>query len=258
MPIWKCNGKEKVNNNQKKRIYFKILNLLLVIILVFSVASVGGCSMESKQGAKGAKSAGKRQSEDARFEEYTAELFCKEVSANTVSLHYTLKAPEKYGIEATDATFGQFEREPEAVKAAAENMRQALLGFNYDDLNVQNKITYDILNYRLKLMKKSADYTMYEEPLGLVSGVQTQLPVVLSEYRFYDKEDVEVYLALVRQTEEYFEEKGRDGFVHAGSGGGNSDRAVPRLFGNGERKLLVFDVCRSSDGIKYIDRERKK
>ena len=71
--------------------------------------------MESKQGAKGAKSAGKRQSEDARFEEYTAELFCKEVSANTVSLHYTLKAPEKYGIEATDATFGQFEREPEAV-----------------------------------------------------------------------------------------------------------------------------------------------
>lgn len=55
MPIWKCNGKEKVNNNQKKRIYFKILNLLLVIILAFSVASVGGCSMESKQGAKGAK-----------------------------------------------------------------------------------------------------------------------------------------------------------------------------------------------------------
>ena len=56
---------------------------------------------------------------------------------------------------------------------------------------------------------------------------------------------MEVYLALVRQTEEYFEEimifekkKGRDGFVHAGSGGGNSDRAVPRLFGNGERKLL--------------------
>ena len=67
---------------------------------------------------------------------------------------------------------------------------------------------------------------MYEEPLGLVSGVQTQLPVVLSEYRFYDKEDVEVYLALVRQTEEYFEEimifeKKRQRWVcHAGSGGG--------------------------------------
>ncbi len=172
MPIWKCNGKEKVNNNQKKRIYFKLLKILLVIILLFLWRQWADAQWRVSRERK-IKDAGKRQSEDARFEEYTAELFCKEVSANTVSLHYTLKAPEKYGIEATDATFGQFEREPEAVKAAAENMRQALLGFNYDDLNVQNKITYDILNYRLKLMKKSADYTMYEEPLGLVSGAQT-------------------------------------------------------------------------------------
>ena len=32
------------------------------------------------------------------------------------------------GVEATDATFGQFEREPEAVKAAAENMRLVQCG----------------------------------------------------------------------------------------------------------------------------------
>lgn len=95
MPIWKCNGKEKVNNNQKKRIYFKILNLLLVIILVFSVASWAVAQGRVSREQKVRKAAGKRQSEDARFEEYTAELFCKEVSANTVSLHYTLKAPGK-------------------------------------------------------------------------------------------------------------------------------------------------------------------
>ena len=56
--------------------------------------------MESKQGAKGAKSAGKRQSEDARFEEYTAELFCKEVSANTsfiiLSLMSLIAFPDLY------------------------------------------------------------------------------------------------------------------------------------------------------------------
>lgn len=176
----------------------KMVALLLAASVAFSV--VGGAS------GCGAKNASEGQSEDTKFEEYTKELFCKEVSANTISLHYTLKAPEEYGIEVSGATFGQFEREPETVKAAAENMRQALLKFEYDQLNTQNKITYDILNYRLKMMKKSADYTMYEEPLGLVSGAQTQLPVVLSEYRFYDREDVDVYLALVRQTETYFEE----------------------------------------------------
>lgn len=36
--------------------------------------------------------------------------------------------------------------------------------------------------------------------------------------------------------------KGRDGFVHGGSGGGNSDRAVPRLLemGNGNYLYSTF------------------
>lgn len=69
----------------------KMVALLLAAAVAFSV--VGGAS------GCGAKNASEGQSEDAKFEEYTKELFCKEVSANTISLHYTLKAPEEYGIE---------------------------------------------------------------------------------------------------------------------------------------------------------------
>lgn len=143
--------------------------------------------------------------ENARFESYTQELFCKEVSANTVNLHYTLKEPEKYGIEAAPVTFGTFDVEAEAVKASAENICEVLLGFEYDELDTENKLTYDILNYQLRMMKESADYILYEEPLSLVSGVQTQLPVVLSEYQFYDREDADVYLELLGTTEKYFD-----------------------------------------------------
>ena len=91
------------------------------------------------------------------------------------------------------------------MKAAAENMRQALLEIAYDELDTQNKLTYDILIYQLRMMNRCADYLLYEEPLGLVSGVQTQLPVVLSEYQFYDREDVDTYLALLKTTGEYFD-----------------------------------------------------
>ena len=38
-----------------------------------------------------------------------------------------------------------------------------------------------------------------------MSGIQTQLPVILSEYQFYDREDVEDYLRLMESTPEYFE-----------------------------------------------------
>ena len=143
--------------------------------------------------------------EDARFREYTRELFCREAASNTVNLHYTLKEPEKYGITDVPVTFGSFDVEAEAVKASSENMRQALLGFSYDDLDTQNRLTYDVLNYQLRSMDQSADYLLYEEPLGLVSGVQTQLPVVLSEYQFYDRQDVDDYLALLKTTGEYFD-----------------------------------------------------
>ncbi len=114
--------------------------------------------------------------ENARFEAYTRELFCREVSANTVSLHYTLKEPEKYGIEKIPVTFGSFDVDAEAVKASSENIRQVLLDFEYDELDTENKLTYDILNYQLRMMKENADYILYEEPLSLVSGIQTQLP----------------------------------------------------------------------------------
>lgn len=143
--------------------------------------------------------------ENAGFQEYTREMFCREAASNTVNLHYTLKEPENYGITDPPVTFGSFDMDAEAVKASSENMRQVLLGFAHDQLDTQNQLTYEILNYQLKMLNKSADYLLYDEPLGLVSGVQTQLPVVLSEYQFYDRQDVDDYLALLETTGEYFD-----------------------------------------------------
>ena len=36
--------------------------------------------------------------------------------------------------------------------------------------------------------------------MGTVSGVQTQIPVLLSEYQFQSKEDVDAYLELMKTT----------------------------------------------------------
>ena len=95
----------------------KCIGLLAALLFLIIPVMLPGCQ---------AKNTG---DENARFESYTQELFCKEVSANTVNLHYTLKEPEKYGIEAAPVTFGTFEVEAEAVKASAENIREVFLGF---------------------------------------------------------------------------------------------------------------------------------
>ena len=178
---------------ERKKHRKKYICVIVTAFVVFESLFTAGCSMKDQGDA------------DAEFEEYAEELFRSQAASNTVNLHYTLKEPEKYGILESDVTFGSYESNSDAVKAAAENMRQALLEIAYDELDTQNKLTYDILIYQLRMMNRCADYLLYEEPLGLVSGVQTQLPVVLSEYQFYDREDVDTYLALLKTTGEYFD-----------------------------------------------------
>lgn len=178
---------------ERKKRRKKYIYVIVTAFVVFESLFTAGCSMKDQGDA------------DAEFEEYAEELFRSQAASNTVNLHYTLKEPEKYGILESDVTFGSYESNSDAVKAAAENMRQALLEIAYDELDTQNKLTYDILIYQLRMMNRCADYLLYEEPLGLVSGVQTQLPVVLSEYQFYDREDVDTYLALLKTTGEYFD-----------------------------------------------------
>ena len=169
------------------------------INLLMAAGILGGAVLLCACGAR------EQKDQNAEFEAYTEELFCSEVSSNTINLHYTLKNPEDYGITEDAAVLGSFETDADMVKASVENMRRSLENFSYDELDLQNKITFDILDYQIKAADQSADFILYEEPLGLVSGVQTQFPVVLSEYQFYDRQDVETYLALLEMTGEYFD-----------------------------------------------------
>ena len=169
------------------------------INLLMAVGILGGAVLLCACGAR------EQEDQNAEFEAYTEELFCSEVSSNTINLHYTLKNPEDYGITEDAAVLGSFETDADMVKASVENMRRSLENFSYDELDLQNKITFDILDYQIKAADQSADFILYEEPLGLVSGAQTQFPVVLSEYQFYDRQDVETYLALLEMTGEYFD-----------------------------------------------------
>ena len=171
----------------------KYINFLML------AAGLTGMLLLSACGAR------KPEDQNQKFEEYTKELFCSEVASNTINLHYTLKNPEDYGITGSEVSLGSFESDTDMIKASAENMWQSLQKFSYDGLDLQNRITFDILGYQIKTIERNADYILYEEPLGLVSGVQTQLPVVLSEYRFYDRQDVETYLELLEMTEDYFD-----------------------------------------------------
>lgn len=138
------------------------------------------------------------------FRQFTLELFRQDVAANTIGLHYTLKDPSAYDIVQAPVTYGSFSTNTTGMMASLENSLSALSHYHYEDLTDENKLTYDILESYLQTAQKGAPYLLYEEPLGEITGIQAQLPVLLAEYPFHDIKDVDTYLSLLSCTPVYF------------------------------------------------------
>ena len=141
------------------------------------------------------------------FDKFTYDIFVEEVQSDAISLNYTLSNPENYGITEYTPTFGEFSIEDiQSSYAQMENYLTALNEFSYKDLTKEQQITYDIFKQYLELELSSTDYMLYTNVLGPNTGLQAQLPVLLSEYHFNDKEDIETYLLLLEDLPRYFKE----------------------------------------------------
>ena len=176
----------------RKKIFLILPCCLLVILISFLSGNAFWSSLHA-------------ESSDRQFRTFTRSLFQTEVSANTISLHYTLRSPSDYGIADIPATYGSLSSDPVATKASVRNVLSSLQEFDPGTLSSENALTFKILDTYLKNASTGTDYLLYQEPLGPVSGIHTQLPVLLSEYSFYDTQDVETYLALLKETPSYFD-----------------------------------------------------
>ena len=206
----------------RKKIFLILPCCLLVILISFLSGNAFWSSLHA-------------ESSDRQFRTFTRSLFQTEVSANTISLHYTLRSPSDYGIADIPATYGNLSSDPVAAKASVRNVLSSLQEFDPDTLSSENALTFKILDTYLKNASTGTDYLLYQEPLGPVSGIHTQLPVLLSEYSFYDTQDVETYLALLKETPSYFDSVIRFEQKKAASG----------LFMPDYQADSVLDTCQS-------------
>jgi len=145
--------------------------------------------------------------EQKKFDEYLQESFEESVVNDSITLHYTLAHPENFGITPPEATLGETgvsEEEIAADLAETKEEREELLTFNYDYLTYDQRFTYDILLDELENNITFYDNVYYYEPFAYTSGLQTNLPITMAEYKFYDQQDVEDYLVLVESIREYY------------------------------------------------------
>lgn len=139
------------------------------------------------------------------FDSFVDQLFEDEVTANTMNLHFTLKNPKSAGITSPEVRLGSFSwaTQKDAL-SKIEDLQKQLTSYSTRTLDAQRKLTHALLKDSLVRQQAIAQYPLYEEVLTPSSGVTSQLPILLAEYSFYDKKDVEDYLTLLSQMDEYF------------------------------------------------------
>ncbi|SFS02279.1 DUF885 domain-containing protein [Anaeromicropila populeti] len=172
----------------------KIISVFLIFLLVISITS---CKQSDIP----------KEYTDLTYDEYITKLFQKEVNSDSITLNYTLAHPENFGIKEIEPTFGEYSAK--SIKedyAAAENYIKVLKSYPYDSLTEEQQITYDVLYNYLQDQCVPGKLILYNEILSPTTGLQAQLPVLLAEYNFYDKEDIANYIQLLSTIKDYFSE----------------------------------------------------
>jgi len=142
---------------------------------------------------------------DKAFTALCDEIFVDMVQSDAITLNYTLSNPKAFGITNSTHTLGRYSED--AILSGCsyyENKLQLLQNISYPSLNDDNKLTYDTLFGVLDAYLDMAPYTLYTEPLSPVTGIHANLPVLLSEYHFYNVVSISEYFCILKNVPDYF------------------------------------------------------
>ncbi len=139
------------------------------------------------------------------FDALCEEIFQNQITSSFLSLHYTLAEPETYGI--TDYPIRFEDISPEARQKQRDLLTAWQTSLNSLDstlLTEEQQLTWQILTYATSTELADPALDLYAQHLAPAIGVQAQLPVLLAEYKFYKKSDIDNYLTLLSTIDDYY------------------------------------------------------
>ena len=183
-----------------------------------------------------------------KFRSLSGELFISELSGDTLSLHYTLAYPEKYGIR-EKASLPSYQVSSAENIAYIQSLLDKLEDISPEHLNEDDSYTYGLLTRYLTLQFSGTEFPYYAEPLSPSSGMQSALPILLADYTFRSAKDVEDYLHLLDQTDTYLEQLTTYEQEKAGQGLFMSDAAAAKVI---KQCTSIMDSKALSSGTHFL------
>ena len=146
-----------------------------------------------------------QKTRDSRiFHRLTADYFKASLADDALSLHYTLADSSDYFKENHKASLPVYSRKKQQQSILLiQELLSGLRLISPEKLSDRDQYTYSLLIPWLENELTGAKYPYYHEPLSPTSGIHTELPVLLAEYTFYNKKDVEDYLNILESIPDY-------------------------------------------------------
>ena len=178
-----------MKKNHRHTLFASICFILLSGTILF------GCGQASTQTSLKQK----------KFDRFLNSCFREYAAENTVTLHFKLSNPSAYGIKTpVSPTYGDFSSDTLKKNCSrSKELLQKLYTFPSSSLTKKQKLTWQIFQDYLNESIMNEKYILYSSPLG-TNGLQSEIPVTLSEYRLDNEKDIKDYLSLVNQVPELF------------------------------------------------------
>lgn len=178
-----------MKKNHRHTLFASICFILLSGTILF------GCGQASTQTSLKQK----------KFDRFLNSCFREYAAENTVTLHFKLSNPSAYGIKTpVSPTYGDFSSDTLKKNCRrSKELLQKLYTFPTSSLTKKQKLTWQIFQDYLNESIMNEKYILYSSPLG-TNGLQSEIPVTLSEYRLDNEKDIKDYLSLVNQVPELF------------------------------------------------------
>ena len=231
-----------------------IKRIVCSLILVLSFIVLSGCRIEQPK---------------ENFVPFTDSIFRTLVGNDELTSNYLFNNPEDFGLERYEPSLPT-PGKTEALGVLIINLYFGQInGFKYDELNTDEQITYDIIVDLLADINSKTSEMSYlsNDYLGSYLGYQAQLPLLLSEYHFRDKLDVENYFKYLDLVPETFKKYVDFEIEKADNGYGMPDFVIDKVVSQCEsfvndaksgEHFMISVINKKIEGLDFLTYEEKE
>lgn len=226
-----------------------------IIIVVSLVLSLVGCQPKTLGNVD----------EQERFDEVRQAMVLDYASSSTASLHFMVLNRDAFGIKDVPVKYGDFDLDfgDKGYKLYSDQL-ETLKTFNKNDLTTQQQEDLEVhiawLHNKINELRTINMAFLFNEDNGLVNTVK----IVLMEYEFYNKRDVEEYVTMLSDIPTYLskgleftKKQANDGYYMYDSTIDSTVSTINRLLSKNDDNALIVSFDRRIDDLKDLSIQEK-